>query len=90
MLAKKVEELANAKGKEKFTMAEFRTVTKLSRGLTIPFLEFFDRSGLTTRFSTGRRIKNSCSTVFGCDDYESKEEKRFPVGRLDFKSREGG
>ena len=56
-LAKKVEELANAKGKEKFTMAEFRTVTKLSRGLTIPFLEFFDRSGLTTRFSTGRRIK---------------------------------
>ena len=68
-LAKKVEELANAKGKEKFTMAEFRTVTKLSRGLTIPFLEFFDRSGLTTRFSTGRRIKNSCSTVFGCDDY---------------------
>jgi len=50
-------------------MAEFRTVTKLSRGLTIPFLEFFDRSGLTTRFSTGRRIKNSCSTVFGCDDY---------------------
>ena len=67
-LAKKVEELANAKGKEKFTMAEFRTVTKLSRGLTIPFLEFFDRSGLTTRFSTGRRIKNSSSTVFGGDD----------------------
>ena len=60
-----VEQLAQAKAPERFTMAQFREATKVGRGVAIPLLELYDRVGLTVRCKNGRRLRRDWSSVFG-------------------------
>ena len=60
-----VEQLAQAKAPERFTMAQFREATKVARGVAIPLLELYDRVGLTVRYKNGRRLRRDWNSVFG-------------------------
>lgn len=60
-----VEQLAQAKAPERFTMAQFRETTKVARGVAIPLLELYDRVGLTVRYKNGRRLRRDWNSVFG-------------------------
>ncbi|MDQ3196199.1 MAG: SelB C-terminal domain-containing protein [Burkholderiales bacterium] len=46
-----------------FTVARFRTETGVSRNLTIPLLEVFDRVGFTLRVGEGRRVRREWAAV---------------------------
>lgn len=46
-----------------FTVARFRVETGVSRNLTIPLLEFFDRVGFTLRVGEGRKVRREWAAV---------------------------
>ena len=64
-LGKQVEVLALEKAPDRFTVGQLREFTQVSRGVSIPLLELYDRIGLTVRYNSGRRLKRDWNSVFG-------------------------
>lgn len=70
-LGKQVEVLALEKAPERFTVGQLREFTQVSRGVSIPLLELYDRIGLTVRYNSGRRLKRDWNSVFGASENAS-------------------
>jgi selenocysteine-specific elongation factor len=64
-LAEIAEQLAAESEDGLFLAAEYRDRSGIGRNLTIELLEYFDRTGLTRRIDTGRRILGSAVALFG-------------------------
>jgi len=64
-LAEIAEQLASEAEDGRFLAAEYRDRSGIGRNLTIELLEYFDRTGLTRRIGTGRRILGSAAALFG-------------------------
>ncbi len=71
ILGKQVEVLALEKAPDRFTVGQLREFTQVSRGVSIPLLELYDRIGLTVRYNSGRRLKRVWSSVFGASENAS-------------------
>ena len=70
-LGKQVEVLALEKAPDRFTVGQLREFTQVSRGVSIPLLELYDRIGLTVRYNSGRRLKRDWNSVFGASENAS-------------------
>ena len=64
-LAAQTEVLAHAHPKGVVTVGPFREHTGMNRALSIPMLEYFDRTGFTWRHKDGRRLRRASAAVFG-------------------------
>ena len=71
-LALKAQLLAQQHEGKRFTVGQYREATGISRHLSIPLLEFFDRVGFTLRIDDGRRIRRDYSEVFAVQRDEAR------------------
>jgi selenocysteine-specific elongation factor len=70
-LAEAAQRLAQADPDKRLNLKALRTVTGMSRHLSEPLVEFFDRVGFTQRDAVGRHIKRDPQRMFGEGDIKA-------------------
>jgi selenocysteine-specific elongation factor len=64
-LAKVSQQLAERDANKRLNVKELREATGMSRHLSVPLVEFFDKIGFTQRDAVGRHIKRDPDRLFG-------------------------